>query len=159
MQSRWTPEVWLFPKGTVEPNESPKQAAVRETCEEAGVIGICGPKLGVWRTTKGEDQKIKLWLLFVTQQYSATDKHWKERAKRSREWHSFPSAHHKMASLDPSLARPELADVLETARLVLDDITGNGANWKMDLESVTRRAGNGISEPGRSSFNHSDDSD
>ncbi|MFG1683450.1 NUDIX hydrolase [Nonomuraea sp. NPDC049269] len=29
--------VWQFPAGKVEPGETPEQAAVRETCEEAGL--------------------------------------------------------------------------------------------------------------------------
>jgi 8-oxo-dGTP pyrophosphatase MutT (NUDIX family) len=33
------PNNWIFPKGHIEKGESPEQAAVRETKEEAGVIG------------------------------------------------------------------------------------------------------------------------
>jgi 8-oxo-dGTP pyrophosphatase MutT (NUDIX family) len=33
------PSQWLFPKGHIEPGESPEEAAVREVSEEAGVVG------------------------------------------------------------------------------------------------------------------------
>jgi 8-oxo-dGTP pyrophosphatase MutT (NUDIX family) len=137
VQSRWTPVIWLFPKGTVESGELAKEAAVRETREEAGVAGILGPKLGSWYS-KGTDQKLKLWLLFVSEQYPATDKRWKERKKRLREWHSFDSAHRKMTIVPEDVVRPELADVLETARLVLTHVSGGGANWKADLAAVEK---------------------
>jgi 8-oxo-dGTP pyrophosphatase MutT (NUDIX family) len=137
VQSRWTPAVWLFPKGTVESGELAKEAAVRETREEAGVAGILGPKLGSWYS-KGTDQKLKIWLLFVSEQYPASDKRWKERKKRLREWHTFDSAHRKMTIVPEDVARPELADVLETARLVLTHVSGCGANWKADLAAVEK---------------------
>ena len=38
------PRNWIFPKGHIEKGETPEQAAVRETWEEAGVVGkLIGP--------------------------------------------------------------------------------------------------------------------
>jgi 8-oxo-dGTP pyrophosphatase MutT (NUDIX family) len=38
------PRNWIFPKGHIEKGETPEQAAVRETREEAGVVGkLIGP--------------------------------------------------------------------------------------------------------------------
>ncbi|XP_047319123.1 nudix hydrolase 18, mitochondrial-like [Impatiens glandulifera] len=39
----------LFPKGGWENDESMKEAALRETIEEAGVVGIVQQKLGKWK--------------------------------------------------------------------------------------------------------------
>lgn len=39
VRSRRNPAYWIFPKGHVEPGESPASAAVRELREEAGVEG------------------------------------------------------------------------------------------------------------------------
>jgi 8-oxo-dGTP pyrophosphatase MutT (NUDIX family) len=34
------PQQWIFPKGHIEVGETPEQAAVRETFEEAGVVAV-----------------------------------------------------------------------------------------------------------------------
>ena len=39
VRAKKTPNQWIFPKGHIEPGESAKDAALRETREEAGVIG------------------------------------------------------------------------------------------------------------------------
>ena len=42
--ARRNPRNWIFPKGHIEKGETPEQAALRETKEEAGVIGkLIGP--------------------------------------------------------------------------------------------------------------------
>lgn len=42
--ARRNPRNWIFPKGHIEKGESPAQAALRETREEAGVLGkVVGP--------------------------------------------------------------------------------------------------------------------
>jgi hypothetical protein len=45
-----------------------------------------------------------------------------------------------MTTLPEDVARPELADVLETARLVLTHVSGDGAHWRADLKAAGRRA-------------------
>ena len=42
--ARRNPKNWIFPKGHIEKGETPEEAAVRETREEAGVVGkLIGP--------------------------------------------------------------------------------------------------------------------
>jgi len=78
VQSRWSPAIWLFPKGGVDGGESAKEAAVRETLEEAGVAGaVWGRKLGVWEFAS-TGQKQKMWLFRVTDVHDKTSKKWKE---------------------------------------------------------------------------------
>jgi 8-oxo-dGTP pyrophosphatase MutT (NUDIX family) len=44
VRSKKDPSIWIFPKGHIEPGESAIDTALRETAEEAGVIGdLIGP--------------------------------------------------------------------------------------------------------------------
>jgi 8-oxo-dGTP pyrophosphatase MutT (NUDIX family) len=48
---------WALPKGLLGPGETPAETALREGCEETGVVGRLGPKLGDVRyvyTWRGE---------------------------------------------------------------------------------------------------------
>ncbi|CAN8067699.1 unnamed protein product [Agarophyton chilense] len=136
VQSRWTPEIWLFPKGTVESNETQKQAAVRETREEAGVIGDLGPKLGVWRIKRDSSKvKQKMWILFVTTEFSSDNKQWKERKKRGRGWYSFDEAKQILTVVPASLQRPELMEMFSKTESILADIdSGVTTNQSSDSE-------------------------
>ncbi|HKW49585.1 MAG TPA: NUDIX domain-containing protein [Gemmatimonadaceae bacterium] len=49
------PKNWIFPKGHIEPGESPEAAAVRETREEAGVLGHVLGRGGRVEFEQGED--------------------------------------------------------------------------------------------------------
>lgn len=135
VQSRWTPAIWLFPKGGVESGENGKQAALRETREEAGVEGALGPKLGAWRFAKAADQKHKMWLLFVATEFDASDKRWKERKKRKREWLSVDDVRRRIGDGldDPDMRRPELTEMLDRAVALLADVSGDGTDWRKDL--------------------------
>lgn len=126
VQSRWTPDVWLFPKGGVEKDESAKAAAVRETTEEAGVIGDLGPKLGTWTFQSSPKAKQKMWLLFVTTEHPQESKLWKERKKRRRAWHSFDAAKTVLTDIPEETQRPELLQILDAAEEVLK-LVGDGA--------------------------------
>lgn len=119
VQSRWTPDVWLFPKGSVEEDESGKEAAVRETCEEGGVVGDLGPKLGMWLTHRGSKQKLKMWLLYVTTEYGSDSSQWKERKKRRRAWHSFEDARAIFSGIPEENQRPELLEILTAAESLI----------------------------------------
>jgi len=44
VRSKKDPTLWIFPKGHIEPGESPESTALRETYEESGVEGtLAGP--------------------------------------------------------------------------------------------------------------------
>jgi len=45
------PRKWEFPGGSVEPDESPEVAMIRELKEELGIDSIINEKLGVWPFT------------------------------------------------------------------------------------------------------------
>ena len=53
--ARRQPGQWVFPKGHIEPGETPEQAAIREVLEEAGVEARVGPPIGAtaYKTTRG----------------------------------------------------------------------------------------------------------
>jgi 8-oxo-dGTP pyrophosphatase MutT (NUDIX family) len=47
VRAKRDPTIWIFPKGHIEPGETPEQTALRETSEEAGVEGeIVGTRVG-----------------------------------------------------------------------------------------------------------------
>lgn len=118
--------MWLFPKGSVESDETAKQAAARETCEEGGVIGDLGPKLGAWSSDRGVKQKQKMWMLFVTTEYGPESKMWKERKKRLRAWHTFDDARRVLTAIPEEFRRPELLEMLVAAENVVNQV-GDGA--------------------------------
>lgn len=132
VQSRWTPAIWLFPKGGVEENESAREAAVRETREEGGVDGLLGCKLGNWTFTRANNQKQKMWLLHVTVEHDNESKLWKERNKRLRGWYTFDEARAVLTDVPDEMQRPELLEMLEKASLVL-----NGAGSSSQVENGT----------------------
>jgi 8-oxo-dGTP pyrophosphatase MutT (NUDIX family) len=53
VKARRDPTVWIFPKGHVEAGETPEQTALRETQEEAGVIGRILAPLGALEFESG----------------------------------------------------------------------------------------------------------
>jgi 8-oxo-dGTP pyrophosphatase MutT (NUDIX family) len=77
-------ETWIVPKGHVEKGETPRQSALREANEEAGLLGRIGPRpLGSYRYKKGrEPHFVVVFLLRVTKEL----RHWSEDDFRQREW-------------------------------------------------------------------------
>ncbi|GMJ13506.1 nudix hydrolase homolog 4 [Hibiscus trionum] len=75
----------LFPKGGWEKDESMEEAAIRETLEEAGVLGDIECKLGKW-SYKSKRQSIfhegHMFPLLVKQELDQ----WPEKNIRKREW-------------------------------------------------------------------------
>lgn len=58
---------WSLPKGKLDPGEAWKDAAARETEEEAGLVGILGPELcGVAYQVAQGPKLVRYWLLLVT---------------------------------------------------------------------------------------------
>lgn len=120
VQSRWTEGSWSFPKGGVEEGETGVSAAVRETVEEGGVMGVVAAKLGLWTLHRGVRARLRMWLLVVDKELPADDSRWAERSHRVRAWFSFPAAHDRLAH-DHHGPRPELLQVLDAATAALDN--------------------------------------
>nr|GEW65755.1 NUDIX hydrolase 17, mitochondrial-like [Tanacetum cinerariifolium] len=81
----------LFPKGGWESDESIKEAALRESVEEAGVYGIVEGELGKWSfKSKGNDGYYEghMFPLLVNEQLE----YWPEQDIRRRVWVSVPKA-------------------------------------------------------------------
>ncbi|XP_047312451.1 nudix hydrolase 18, mitochondrial-like [Impatiens glandulifera] len=81
----------LFPKGGWERDESMKDAAQRETMEEAGVMGIVQRRLGKWRfksKSNETDHEGHMFPLLVEQQLDL----WPEKEFRQRIWMSVSEA-------------------------------------------------------------------
>jgi 8-oxo-dGTP pyrophosphatase MutT (NUDIX family) len=75
---------WIVPKGHVEPGESPRQSALREAAEEAGLLGrIASRPLGSYEYLKGREQHLVLvFPLRVTREL----RRWSEDHLRDRRW-------------------------------------------------------------------------
>jgi len=75
---------WTVPKGHVEPGETPRQSALREATEEAGLLGKLGLRpLGSYEYVKSREPRlVVVFLLRVTRELSS----WSEDDFRSRKW-------------------------------------------------------------------------
>ncbi|MHC4994550.1 MAG: NUDIX hydrolase [Planctomycetota bacterium] len=97
---------WVFPKGIIEYDETPAEAALREAFEEAGIRGrVIGKPLGVYEAAKwGSDCRITVLLMEVKR----ADKFWLEDDVRERCWVIYEKA----KKLD---LRPEHQEMLKIA--------------------------------------------
>lgn len=97
---------WIFPKGIVEPGESPEETAAKECREEAGVRGRILPRpVGVYNTrTWKHECEVTLFML----RYEGDFEPWEEQDIRERCWCSFEEAF-------ALLTRQELREILEIA--------------------------------------------
>jgi 8-oxo-dGTP pyrophosphatase MutT (NUDIX family) len=75
---------WSFPKGLIDPGETPAQTALKEAAEEAGLHGeICGKPLGIYQYSKfGRSLKVVVMLMKVRKAASK----WDEADERKRQW-------------------------------------------------------------------------
>ncbi|MCU0959245.1 MAG: NUDIX hydrolase [Pirellulaceae bacterium] len=75
---------WSFPKGVIDPGETPAETALKEAAEEAGLAGeICGKPLGKYQYSKwGQSLKVLVMLMKVKQ----TASRWDEGGLRDRQW-------------------------------------------------------------------------
>jgi phosphohistidine phosphatase len=81
---------WIVPKGSVDEGELPRDAAIREAEEEAGLRGVVARKpLGSYRYANGDDRfRVEVYAMRVT----AVLDHWLEAKFRRRRWVSIPDA-------------------------------------------------------------------
>ena len=79
VQSRKHPEWWIFPAGGVEPGERVEEAAIRETREEAGLVGRLGRI--ICDVSDGKSQT-RIYALHV----EAELEQWDEGDWRQRKW-------------------------------------------------------------------------
>jgi 8-oxo-dGTP pyrophosphatase MutT (NUDIX family) len=77
---------WIFPKGIIDPGETYVEAALKESCEEAGLYGrIVGPPLGQYQDAKwGAALQVSVVLMEVTR----CAERWAEADQRQRRWAS-----------------------------------------------------------------------
>lgn len=69
------PSAWIFPKGHIEEGETPEAAALRETREEAGVIGVIVGKAGepIEFRSKSEEVRVRYFLVRATGETTPED--------------------------------------------------------------------------------------
>ena len=103
VSSKKEPGNWIFPKGHVESGETAREAALRETEEEAGVsgdmLGPAGTQEFDWR---GKPFRVEYFLIRATSETSETD-------GRKKVWLPFDYALKK-------LTYPETKKMLRDAR-------------------------------------------
>ena len=75
---------WVIPKGQIESHQSPKDAALAEAWEEAGLLGRVDPEpLGHFRYEKNEMiHEVAVYRMTVTTERAE----WPEKNQRRREW-------------------------------------------------------------------------
>jgi len=81
---------WIFPKGIIDPGETPEETALKESGEEAGVAGkISGGSIGTYTYEKwGCECVVQVYLLEVDHE----DPVWLESGQRRRGWFRFEVA-------------------------------------------------------------------
>ena len=106
---------WGFPKGIIDPGETPVQTALKEAEEEAGLHGrIEGDPLGKYEYYKwGTVLVVTVYLMQVTM----TDADWQEASLRDRVWCRADEAR-------AAISRQEFRELLEAA---LERIACDGA--------------------------------
>ena len=81
---------WIVPKGSVDEGEAPRDAAIREAEEEAGVLGVVSSKpLGRYTHVNGNGPcRVEVYMMRVTDVLD----HWVEERLRRRRWLRVPQA-------------------------------------------------------------------
>ncbi len=101
---------WVFPKGLIDPGDTPAVTARKEALEEAGLHGrLVGKPLGSYEARKnGRILSVVVMLMRVTR----SDEDWEEAAWRQRRWVTQDAARQL-------LCQSELLDCLDAALLRL----------------------------------------
>lgn len=106
---------WVFPKGIIEPGETPVETALKEAHEEAGLHGqILDGCLGEYTYAKsGRKLPVSVYLMLVTSE----EDDWEEADVRRRLWCDWPAARQL-------LSRKSHRSLLQAA---VERIDGSGA--------------------------------
>ena len=101
---------WGFPKGIIDPGETPEETALKESEEEAGIHGVVDEDpIGEYEYEKwGSTLDVTVFLMAVEDE----DDDWEEAHLRDRMWADAKHARR--------LLRPQLRGVLEAALSRLD---------------------------------------
>jgi 8-oxo-dGTP pyrophosphatase MutT (NUDIX family) len=90
--ARRNPKNWIFPKGHIEKGETPEAAALRETREEAGVVGnLIGPAGVLEYGFLGAKARVEYFLVLFSGETGAPEE------GRSRVWCSLEDALKRMS--------------------------------------------------------------
>ena len=75
---------WVLPKGQIEAHQTPREAALAEAWEEAGILGRVDPEpLGTFAYEKNDIlHEVAVFLMTVTTERAE----WPEKSQRIREW-------------------------------------------------------------------------
>lgn len=75
---------WILPKGSIDDGERPREAALREAEEEAGLLGVVARKpVGRYEHAKGKRvRRVDVYFMRVTRELE----HWLEDKIRRRRW-------------------------------------------------------------------------
>jgi 8-oxo-dGTP pyrophosphatase MutT (NUDIX family) len=80
---------WVVPKGSVDEGERPREAAIREAEEEAGLLGVVPRKrLGHYRLKGNRPCRVDVYPMRVTDVLDS----WLEDKLRTRRWMRIPAA-------------------------------------------------------------------
>ncbi|CAO3608168.1 unnamed protein product [Mucor fragilis] len=90
VSSSSNPGTWVIPKGGWEKDETQKQAAMRETWEEAGVKGVITRHIGVFAEKSKTGVKAHHWIYEM--EIKEVTKKFPEQKKRERRWFTYDEA-------------------------------------------------------------------
>jgi len=97
---------WVLPKGWVDEGERPREAAIREAEEEAGLRGVVRRRpVGRYHHSKGNDlRRVDVYVMRVTKELE----HWLEDKIRRRRWMRVADAADRLREeLQPLVQRLE----------------------------------------------------
>ena len=103
-------KTWIVPKGSIDEGEAPRDAAIREAEEEAGLLGVVSSKpLGRYVHVNGNGPcRVEVYMMRVT---DVLDR-WHEKRRRQRRWMRVPEA--------AACVRDELRQFVHAAAGVVD---------------------------------------
>jgi 8-oxo-dGTP pyrophosphatase MutT (NUDIX family) len=104
VRSKKDPDIWVFPKGHVEPGEAPAETALRETWEEAGVRGEIGGAVGLPLEFASGDEPVSVQYYVVQARSESASPE-----KRDKQWLSIGDA---LTTLAFETAREKLREAV-----------------------------------------------